>query len=76
LTPGQTYLYLSQTTAFEKELELYKDAYNFNVQVLSNYENVNPTYFVAYNPDPKRFPFSRPNSLYETKFKVLSVTKK
>ena len=73
---GQTLLFLSQTTSFEKALKMWRESYNLEVEIVSQKQDINLTYFVAYNPDFARFPFSRPNSLYEVKFKVIEVSKK
>lgn len=73
---GKNYLYLSQTTPFAEALINWQQQYNLQIQILNETDESNPVYFVAYNPDFRRLSYSRPNSLYETKFKVLSVSKK
>lgn len=73
---NKNFLYLSQVVPFDIALKNWREQYNISVEVLSKKELNNPVYFVAFNPDITRFLYSRPNSLYETKFKVISITKK
>ncbi len=73
---GKTFLYLSQTTPFNTALKNWQLQYNISVEVVNQIEEINNVYFVAFNPDPAHLPYSRPNSLFETKFKIISISKK
>jgi hypothetical protein len=73
---GNTYLYLSQTAPFSQAVGEWEQNYEISYQILSQTNQSNPVFFIAYNPDLQRFLYSRPNSLFETKFKVTEISKK
>ncbi|MBL8030469.1 MAG: hypothetical protein JNN11_04445 [Candidatus Doudnabacteria bacterium] len=73
---GKTYLYLSQVETFDTALVQWQKNYNLDLEILNQTNQFNSTFFVAFNPNPKKFLYSRPNSLFETKFKVISIAPK
>lgn len=76
LQPDKSYIYMSQTIPFSTFLQYWSPQYNINVTVNSETDKFTNAYPQAYNPDPARYGFSRPNNLYETYFTVNQVTKK
>lgn len=74
--PGKKYLYISQTAPFSFALEQWKQHHTLKLQIVEEKNIINPTYFLAYNPDLRRLTYSRPNSLYQTTFTVVSISKK
>lgn len=73
---GKNYLYLSQTLPFETALKDWQNKYNINLSTLNSNTIITETYFLAHNPNYKAYLFTRPNNLYEVKFKVNSISAK
>lgn len=74
--PGETYLYVSQVEPFEFALGQWRTDYIVDVQVLDESTDITEAYFIAHNPDFETLRYSRPNNIYQTKFKVIKINKK
>ncbi|MFZ4396323.1 MAG: hypothetical protein ACOYOU_11935, partial [Kiritimatiellia bacterium] len=70
LVAGKTYLYVSQTVPWEGALKSWQVGYDVAVTVLSHRCTITETYFMAYNPKPAAYLFTRPNNLHQVKFRV------
>ena len=70
---GEVYNYLSQTMPFDSAFSGWQDYKNIRVDKLKEYINVSNLYFIAYNPNPNKFKHTRPNNIFYTKFKVISL---
>ncbi len=73
---GHNYLFISQVETFETALKQWQKNYNLEIKVLNQTNQFNSSFFIAFNPDPKKYLYSRPNSLFETKFQVVSISPK
>lgn len=74
--PNEIYLYVSQVEPFDRALSEWSIQYDINLKKISEKNIVTDTYFVAYVPDFEHVRYSRPNNLFQTKFKVLDIKKK
>lgn len=73
---GKTYLYVSQAGPFANALAEWQREYDIEFAIAYEYNDINPTYFIAHNPDFERLRYSRPNSLYQAKFRIISIKKR
>lgn len=75
LETGKTYLYVSHSEPFKTALADWQNKMPITVETEWSRSAVQNVYFTAYNPNFKKLRFSRPNSLYQTKFKVTDIRK-
>lgn len=68
---GEIYLFVSHSEPFNKVLEEWRIKFQMEAEVLWERQIVQPVYFIAYNPDFTKLRYSRPNNLFQTKFKVV-----
>ena len=73
---GKTYLYLSQVRPFSYAMKQWQEKFQITYGIISNKEINKQVYFTAFNPDLDHLLYSRPNSLYETKFEIYSIRPK
>ena len=76
LNKNDTVLYLSQTIPFQTAMQSWQKNWQIDYNILSSQNLITGTYFMAYNPSLERFGFTRPNNVYEVKFKVNQITPK
>lgn len=73
---GNTYLFLSQTNPALPDISSQKPAGSLTYRLLSQSAVETNAYFMAFTPGMNRFPWTRPNNLYEAEFKVISAAVK
>ena len=71
LLAGKTYWYMSQTTEFNKELEVWKRFNKTEVQIITSTEKITNVVFPAYNP--ASYSWNRPNNCFVTKFRIIKL---
>lgn len=70
---GGTYLYLSQVGPIEDAYKEWSTKFDLKIDILSQNISITDAFFIANNPNFKNSRYSRPNNLFETKFKVVSI---
>ncbi len=70
---GKEYVYLSHTAPFSFALAEWQSKLEIEIETEWVDEIVLDTYFTAYNPNFEKLRYSRPNNLYQSKFKVIKL---